>query len=231
MSLSLHSSRDALTSSKRGLEKDSDIEPLKSSIGEISSRISARPPTAAACSSGERVARHSGLPISQSKDAVCRASRSGTSSGSRILAKETRSGAPGIFCWSASPVRERRPGDRCFSVVLVGVLVGREPAKMRPSKDLTTCGRDCAGVVVGNGGAVHLVCPTFRRADQRGDRDRSRAPLVTRLGGQAVRGQRNRRPYPCSSALSTPGGWMRPDATPRGRRAGEQGLPGRALRP
>jgi hypothetical protein len=25
------------------------------------------------------------------------------------------------------------------------VLVGREPAKMRPSKDLTTCGRDCAG--------------------------------------------------------------------------------------
>jgi hypothetical protein len=29
--------------------------------------------------------------------------------------------------------------------VLVGVLVGREPAKMRPSKDLTTCGRDCAG--------------------------------------------------------------------------------------
>jgi hypothetical protein len=32
-----------------------------------------------------------------------------------------------------------------FSMVLVGVLVGREPAKMRPSKDLTTCGRDCAG--------------------------------------------------------------------------------------
>src|SRR3712207_1924357 len=68
MSLSLHSSRDALTSSKRGLEKDSDIEPLKSSIGEISSRISASPPTAEACSSGERVARHSGLPISQSNE-------------------------------------------------------------------------------------------------------------------------------------------------------------------
>src|SRR3954463_14173620 len=50
MSLSLHSSRDALTSSKRGLEKDKDIEPLKSSIGEISSRISASPPTASACS-------------------------------------------------------------------------------------------------------------------------------------------------------------------------------------
>src|SRR4051812_40092749 len=35
------------------------------------------------------------------------------------------------------------------------MLVGREPAKMRPSKDLTTCGRVCAvssWVVVGNGG-------------------------------------------------------------------------------
>src|SRR3990170_449056 len=103
MSLSLHSSRDALTSSKRGLEKDSDIEPLKSSIGEISSRISARPPTASACSSGGGGARHSGLPMSQSNEAVCRASRSGTSSGSEIFANETRSGAPGIFCWSASP--------------------------------------------------------------------------------------------------------------------------------
>src|SRR5215218_10419085 len=143
MSLSLHSSRDALTSSKRGLEKDSDIEPLKSSIGEISSRISARPPTESACSSGASVARHSGLPMSQSNDAVCRASRSGTSRGSWIFAKETRSGAPGIFCWSASPVRG--PLVMFFSVVLVGVLVGREPAKMRPSKDLTTCGRDCAG--------------------------------------------------------------------------------------
>src|SRR3982751_4501248 len=147
MSLSLHSSRDALTSSKRGLEKDSDIEPLKSSIGEISSRISARPPTASACSSGERVARHSGLPMSQSKEAVCSASRSGTSRGSLILAKETRSGAPGIFCWSACPVRVPGCGSCGVvrvvpdSVVLGLMLVGREPAKMRPSKDLTTCGR------------------------------------------------------------------------------------------
>jgi hypothetical protein len=41
------------------------------------------------------------------------------------------------------------------SVVLGLMLVGREPAKMRPSKDLTTCGRVCAvssWVVVGNGG-------------------------------------------------------------------------------
>src|SRR3954470_11931649 len=165
MSLSLHSSREALTSSKRGLEKDSDIEPLKSSIGLISSRISARPPTASACSSGASVARHSGLPISQSNEAVCSASRSGTSSGSLILAKDTRSGAPGIFCWSASPVRGPDWGACGVvlvvpdSVVLGLMLVGREPAKMRPSKDLTTCGRVGAvssRVVVGNGEAVHL---------------------------------------------------------------------------
>src|SRR5437660_1425052 len=147
MSLSLHSSRDALTSSKRGLEKDSDIELLKSSIGLISSRISASPPVASACSSGESVARHSGLPMSQSKEAVCRASRSGTSRGSLILAKETRSGAPGIFWESAPPVR----GPGCGScgvvrvvpdsVVLGVMLWGREPAKMGHSKDLTTCGR------------------------------------------------------------------------------------------
>ena len=36
MSLSLHSSTGALTSSKRGSENDSDIEPEKSSIGESS---------------------------------------------------------------------------------------------------------------------------------------------------------------------------------------------------
>ena len=43
MSLSLHSSMDALTSSKRGLEKDRLIEPEKSSIGDSSPRISSRP--------------------------------------------------------------------------------------------------------------------------------------------------------------------------------------------
>ena len=42
-SFSLHSSIEALTSSKRGAENDSDIVPEKSSIGLISSRISARP--------------------------------------------------------------------------------------------------------------------------------------------------------------------------------------------
>ena len=45
MSLSLHSSTGALTSSKRGSENDSDIEPEKSSIGESSVSTSSRPPT------------------------------------------------------------------------------------------------------------------------------------------------------------------------------------------
>ena len=45
MSLSLHSSTGALTSSKRGSEKLSDIEPEKSSIGDSSASTSSRPPT------------------------------------------------------------------------------------------------------------------------------------------------------------------------------------------
>src|SRR4028119_2365357 len=158
MSLSLHSSRDALTSSKRGLEKDSDMEPLKSSIGEISSRISARPPTAAACSSGERVARHSGLPTSQSKEAVCRASRSGTSRGSEIFANETRSGAPGIFCWSASPVRGParggwvgRPGVGAERVRPPGGLGGlRDRGPERSAGDLLLVGLSGAGAGLGS---------------------------------------------------------------------------------
>src|SRR4051812_13490234 len=103
MSLSLHSSMDALTSSKRGLEKDRLIEPEKSSIGESSVRISSRPDWAPAVSAARL--RHSSLPMSQSKDSVCRARRFGTSSGSRIFAKEVRGGAPGIPDL-ASPVRD-----------------------------------------------------------------------------------------------------------------------------
>src|SRR4051812_40964676 len=94
MSLSLHSSSEALTSSKRGLEKDSDIDPEKSSIGEISPRISSRPDWVPGSPCIR--ARQPSLPTSQSKESVCRARRFGTSSGSRILAKEIRGGAPGI---------------------------------------------------------------------------------------------------------------------------------------
>ncbi len=65
-SFSLHSSIGALTSSKRGEENDNDIVPEKSSMGLISSRISARPDRALG-SSLDRDAQAS-LPTNQSKD-------------------------------------------------------------------------------------------------------------------------------------------------------------------
>src|SRR3954451_2635847 len=120
MSLSLHSSMDALTSSKRGLEKDRLIEPEKSSIGESSVRISSSPDWAPLTDSATRACQAE-LPTSQSKDSVCSARRFGTSSGSRILAKEVRGGAPGIP--DLVPFAETD-------------LPERETAKMRPSKDL-----------------------------------------------------------------------------------------------
>src|SRR3954471_18434549 len=64
-SFSLHSSIEALTSSKRGLENDRDIEPEKSSMGEISSRISSRPD--AETGSPATLACQDSLPINQSK--------------------------------------------------------------------------------------------------------------------------------------------------------------------
>ncbi|CPU65518.1 Uncharacterised protein [Mycobacteroides abscessus] len=94
-SFSLHSSAVYFGGSKRWLENDSDIEDPKSSIGEISSKISSRPdvegtswrPASAAAATR---ACHASLPSSQSKLSVWRPSRSGTSSGSKILAKERR---------------------------------------------------------------------------------------------------------------------------------------------
>ena len=115
MSLSLHSSTEALTSSKRGSEKDSDMEPEKSSIGEISERTSSRPPAGSSSPASTRRSNHSSLPTSHSKDWVCRASRSGTSRGWSSLAKETRVGAPGNDAWWFE------------------TLVARVTAKMRPS--------------------------------------------------------------------------------------------------
>ena len=115
MSLSLHSSTEAFTSSKRGSEKDRDIEPEKSSIGEISARTSSRPPTGASSPASTRRSNHSSLPTSHSKDLVCRSRRSGTSSGWSSLAKETRRGAPGNDAWWFED------------------LVARVTAKMRPS--------------------------------------------------------------------------------------------------
>src|SRR4051794_12757128 len=120
MSLSLHSSTEALTSSKRGSEKESDMEPEKSSIGEISVRISSRPPTGLSSPASMRRWNHASSPTSHSNDWVCRSSRSGTRRGSRIFAKETRVGAPGSARWSE---------------VVAGVVVARDEAKMRPSEN------------------------------------------------------------------------------------------------
>ena len=68
--------------------------PEKSSMGLISSRISASPDRA--CGSSAVRACQASLPISQSKDWVWIASRSGTSRCSVILPKEIRRGANGL---------------------------------------------------------------------------------------------------------------------------------------
>ena len=121
MSLSRHSSTEALTSSKRGSEKDSDIEPEKSSIGEISVRISSRPPIGFSSPASIRRWNQASLPTSHSNDWICRSSRSGTSSGSRIFAKVTRVGAPGKLGLA--------------DTAIAGDLVARDEAKMRPSEN------------------------------------------------------------------------------------------------
>src|SRR5919112_5134255 len=113
-SFSLHSSIEALTSSKRGEEKERDMVPEKSSMGLISSRISARPDRACG-SSADRPCQAS-LPTSQSNDSVWMARRLGTSRCSVIRPKEIRRGA------------------KALDVRLV--FAGREAAKMRPSEDL-----------------------------------------------------------------------------------------------
>src|ERR1041384_2692270 len=90
-SFSLHSSIGAFTSSKRGAENDSDMVPEKSSMGLISSRISASPERAF----GSPAVRlwNPSLPTNQSNDSFWMARRLGTSRCSVILPKETRRGA------------------------------------------------------------------------------------------------------------------------------------------
>src|ERR687883_1678302 len=98
MSRSLHSSIEYLGGSNRWSRNDSDMEPEKSSIGEISSKISSRPEVVGtSCRPPSKAdstrACHLLLPRSQSKLSVCRARRFGTSSGSRVFPKEKRPGA------------------------------------------------------------------------------------------------------------------------------------------
>src|SRR6516165_3142574 len=135
MSLSLHSSTGALTSSKRGSEKDSDIEPEKSSMGESSSSTSSRPPLAATSPRAVAISRQRGEPINHSNESVCTSRSPGTSSGSRSLAKETRLGAPGTELLAELFGRPWRG--------LLSVLLWRESAKMHPSS--TSCEEREAG--------------------------------------------------------------------------------------
>src|SRR5438270_13390831 len=102
--------------------------PEKSSIGLISSRISARPERACG-SSAERVC-HASLPTSQSKDSVWMARRLGTSRCSVILPKEIRRGA------------------KALDVRLV--FAGRDGGKMRPSEE-----RGCFDGGCGDAPRVH----------------------------------------------------------------------------
>src|SRR3954471_21659667 len=95
MSRSLHSSIEYLGGSNRWSRNDSDMEPEKSSIGEISSKISSRPEvvgTSCRLSATAAATRacHFELPRSQSKLSVWSARRLGTSRGSWILPKEIR---------------------------------------------------------------------------------------------------------------------------------------------
>ncbi len=94
-SRSLHHSMVLRVSSKRWSRNESDMDPEKSSIGEISSKISSRPDRSgtsvrpSAFAAATRSCQRS-LPSSQSKLSVCSARRSGTSSGSLIWANDRR---------------------------------------------------------------------------------------------------------------------------------------------
>jgi hypothetical protein len=70
MSLSLHSSTGALTSSKRGSLNDSDIDPEKSSIGDSSVSTSSSPPTGFTSPRAVATSRQCSEPTSHSKDWV-----------------------------------------------------------------------------------------------------------------------------------------------------------------
>ena len=115
MSLSLHSSTGALTSSKRGSVKLRDIEPEKSSIGDSSSSTSSRPPLGSTSPRASAISRQRGEPINHSNESIWTSSKPGTSSGSRSLAKEIRFGAPGT------------------ELEVVVALLWLETAKMHPS--------------------------------------------------------------------------------------------------
>src|SRR6266700_5523081 len=115
MSLSLYSSEEYLGGSNRWSRNESDIVPVKSSIGLISSKISSRPDCSGRslrprlCSTSI-LSRHFSLPSSQSNESVCRARRLGTSSGSVMRAKEMRYG-PGAIAEALREAANRGPSE------------------------------------------------------------------------------------------------------------------------
>src|SRR5699024_4747980 len=118
-SRSLQSSTVYLGGSKRWSRNDRLMVSEKSSIGDISSKISASPDfvetsVRPAASWASTSAFQTSSPISQEKLSVCSDSNSGTSSGSSILANEIRRGgicAAGV-CEAAKrvPFRAREAG-------------------------------------------------------------------------------------------------------------------------
>src|SRR6204780_2412259 len=131
MSLSLHSSEEYLGGSNRWSRNDRDMVPEKSSIGLISSKISSRPDCSdkslrPASFAAVIRACHLSLPSSQSNDSVCRASRSGTLSGSRMRAKDTRSGpefvAEVVVAEALRDAANRGPSELCH-----GNITARTP--------------------------------------------------------------------------------------------------------
>src|SRR3954463_3447413 len=71
MSRSLHSSIEYLAGSNRWSRNDSDMEPEKSSIGEISSKISSRPEVVGtSCRPPSRGAFDAGLPLGVAEEPV-----------------------------------------------------------------------------------------------------------------------------------------------------------------
>src|SRR5512144_2290009 len=136
MSRSLHSSIEYLGGSNRWSRNDRDMDPEKSSIGEISSKISSRPEVVGTlCRPPSRAAAtracHLALPSSQSKLSVCNARRFGTSRGSRILPKEIRPEAVRLVEPEADAVREA--AKRGPSTGLAGVTCAHRSAPGLPS--------------------------------------------------------------------------------------------------
>jgi hypothetical protein len=111
-------------SSKRWSRNDSDIEPEKSSMGEISSKISSRPERSGtsvrpdALAAATRACQRS-LPSNQSKLSVWRANRSGTSRGSWIWAKLSRPEAVRAVVTFWDALREAANGGPSTDVLIV----------------------------------------------------------------------------------------------------------------